>query len=43
MEGPQSREKVAPEHLLAQEMTCQVRALNYLKDCRGGSFVPNPA
>ena len=24
------------------EMTGQVRALNYLKDCRGGSFVPNP-
>ena len=24
------------------EMTGQVRALSYLKDCRGGSFVPNP-
>jgi hypothetical protein len=24
------------------EMTGQVRALNYLKDCRGGTFVPNP-
>jgi len=24
------------------EMTGQVRALNYLKDCRGGHFVPNP-
>ncbi len=24
------------------EMTGQVRALNYLKDCRGGPFVPNP-
>jgi len=24
------------------EMTGQVRALNYLKDCRGGAFVPNP-
>lgn len=24
------------------EMTGQVRALNYLKDCRGGNFVPNP-
>jgi sugar phosphate isomerase/epimerase len=25
------------------EMTGQVHALNYLKRCRGGSFVPNPA
>jgi hypothetical protein len=24
------------------EMTGQVHALNYLKYCRGGSFVPNP-
>lgn len=24
------------------EMTGQVRALNYLKECRGGAFVPNP-
>lgn len=24
------------------EMTGQVRGLNYLKDCRGGAFVPNP-
>lgn len=24
------------------EMTGQVRALNYLKECRGGNFVPNP-
>ena len=24
------------------EMTGQVHALNYLKQCRGGSFVPNP-
>lgn len=24
------------------EMTGQVRALNYLKQCRGGNFVPNP-
>lgn len=24
------------------EMTGQVHALNYLKNCRGGSFVPNP-
>jgi sugar phosphate isomerase/epimerase len=24
------------------EMTGQVRALNYLKECRGGTFVPNP-
>ncbi len=24
------------------EMTGQVRALNYLKECRGGSFAPNP-
>jgi len=24
------------------EMTGQVRGLNYLKQCRGGSFVPNP-
>ena len=24
------------------EMTGQVRALNYLKDCRGNDFVPNP-
>lgn len=24
------------------EMTGQVRALNYLKECRGGSFIPNP-
>jgi sugar phosphate isomerase/epimerase len=26
----------------ALEMTGQVRALNYLKDCRGAEFVPNP-
>jgi sugar phosphate isomerase/epimerase len=25
------------------EMTGQVHALHYLKQCRGGSFVPNPA
>jgi len=25
------------------EMTGQVHALNYLKQCRGGAFVPNPA
>jgi sugar phosphate isomerase/epimerase len=25
------------------EMTGQVHALHYLKDCRGGGFVPNPA
>jgi sugar phosphate isomerase/epimerase len=25
------------------EMTGQVYGLNYLKDCRGGKFVPNPA
>jgi sugar phosphate isomerase/epimerase len=25
------------------EMTGQVRALRYLKECRGGDFVPNPA
>jgi sugar phosphate isomerase/epimerase len=25
------------------EMMGQVRALNYLKECRGGTFVPNPA
>jgi sugar phosphate isomerase/epimerase len=24
------------------EMTGQVRALNYLKECRGGDFAPNP-
>jgi len=24
------------------EMTGQVRALRYLKRCRGGDFVPNP-
>ena len=24
------------------EMTGQVRGLNYLKDCRGGTYVPNP-
>ncbi|CAM4447237.1 sugar phosphate isomerase/epimerase [Deinococcus marmoris] len=24
------------------EMTGQVHALNYLKECRGGAFVPNP-
>ncbi|MHC4886891.1 MAG: sugar phosphate isomerase/epimerase, partial [Planctomycetota bacterium] len=24
------------------EMTGQVRALNYLKECRGGDLVPNP-
>jgi sugar phosphate isomerase/epimerase len=24
------------------EMTGQVHALNYLKECRGGSYVPNP-
>ena len=24
------------------EMTGQVRGLNYLKDCRGGAFIPNP-
>ena len=26
----------------ALEMTGQVHGLNYLKDCRGGAFVPNP-
>ncbi|PCJ60867.1 MAG: sugar phosphate isomerase [Planctomycetota bacterium] len=25
------------------EMTGQVKALNYLKDCRGGEFIPNPS
>jgi len=25
------------------EMTGQVRGLNYLKECRGGTFVPNPS
>lgn len=24
------------------ELTGQVRGLNYLKACRGGTFVPNP-
>ncbi|MCY2927140.1 MAG: sugar phosphate isomerase/epimerase, partial [Planctomycetota bacterium] len=26
----------------ALEMTGQVHALNYLKGCRGGTYVPNP-
>ena len=25
------------------EMTSQVRAMNYLKECRGGAYVPNPS
>jgi hypothetical protein len=25
------------------EMTGQVHGLNYLKQCRGGAFIPNPA
>ncbi len=32
-----------PVYRGALEMTGQVRALNYLKECRGGPFVPNPA
>lgn len=32
-----------PVYRAALEMTGQVHALNYLKQCRGGSFVPNPA
>jgi hypothetical protein len=25
------------------EMTGQVKSLNYLKECRGGTYIPNPA
>jgi len=32
-----------PVHRNALEMTGQVRALNYLKDCRGGDFVADTA
>lgn len=32
-----------PVYRNALEMTGQVHALNHLKHCRGGSFVPNPA
>jgi sugar phosphate isomerase/epimerase len=32
-----------PVYRDALEMTGQVRALNYLKECRGGAFVRNPA
>lgn len=32
-----------PVYRDALEMTGQVHALRYLKDCRGGEFVPNPA
>lgn len=32
-----------PVYRDALEMTGQVHALNHLKNCRGGSFVPNPA
>ncbi len=32
-----------PVYRDALEMTGQVRALNHLKECRGGAFVPNPA
>ena len=31
-----------PVYKDALEMTGQVHALNYLKRCRGGDFVPNP-
>ena len=31
-----------PVYRDALEMTGQVRALNYLKECRGGAFVANP-
>ncbi len=31
-----------PVYKDALEMSGQVRSLNYLKDCRGGDFVPNP-
>jgi sugar phosphate isomerase/epimerase len=31
-----------PVYCKELEMTGQVRALNYLRDCRGGFFVPNP-
>ncbi len=31
-----------PVYCRALEMTGQVHALNYLKHCRGGQFVPNP-
>ncbi len=31
-----------PVHRGELEMTGQVRGLNYLKECRGGVFVPNP-
>ena len=30
-----------PVHRDELEMTGQVRALNYLKECRGGAFVAN--
>ena len=32
-----------PVYRDALEMTGQVHALNYLKDCRGGDFVADPA
>jgi sugar phosphate isomerase/epimerase len=32
-----------PVYRDALEMTGQVYGLNYLKDCRGGAYVPNPA
>lgn len=31
-----------PVYAQELEMTGQVHALNYLKNCRGGAFVPNP-
>ncbi|HPA46485.1 MAG TPA: sugar phosphate isomerase/epimerase [bacterium] len=31
-----------PVYIEALEMTGQVRGLHYLKECRGGDFVPNP-
>ena len=31
-----------PVYCEALEMTGQVRSLHYLKDCRGGAFIPNP-
>jgi len=32
-----------PVYRDALEITGQVRSLNYLKECRGGAFVPNPS
>ena len=40
--GPSISKDIDPVYKDELEMTGQVRALRYLKECRGGNFVPNP-